>query len=498
MQECADLCDHLPGCLGFSISNTTEGLCFPTDTVSRSTSAFTPILSYARVSQHPSALAATATHGEGACLSVLRALCPSSLSRSTCRLCTGKSQRQERAAGCSADDVARYCDAMGLVWWVAAPTAHVFEDDLPTMSQYCQPSSALAVRQVQWSAVAGGTVASQLALRWLSTHVWERMLPAQPVVFDLSDLTAIGGRAATGAAAVVPALSMSVRQVGSVFAPNAEYLSERGPAFYPDILAPIYHNPTVQQHDGANLSAFEFLYDGKRNGSNGHRLSWESGGRQISNERVPGGGGPAGVSQCQRICDSQPTCNGIFLGAAGDCHTVNATNVAVATSLEGVSYRRKRIGMPLVPNITRSVWLDVTVPANTTPGLYTGSITVQQPGRTAAADLFSVPITLRVWPVSAECLQTQLRLYGKGYGFDPTIVGQLYQGLDASGHGSVPKSILDFTKFMCDRHVPAEALANSWATQRPLSDITMLLSDQCQQVRKTPSWPSSWANFSLS
>jgi hypothetical protein len=56
------------------------------------------------------------------------------------------------------------------------------------------------------------------------------------------------------------------------------------------------------------------------------------------------------LSQCQRICDSQPTCNGIFLGAAGDCHTVNATNVAMATSLEGVSYRRKHIGMPLVPN----------------------------------------------------------------------------------------------------------------------------------------------------
>ena len=95
-------------------------------------------------------------------------------------------------------------------------------------------------------------------------------------------------------------------------------------------------------------------------------------------------------------------------------------------------------------------------------------------------------ISLRVWPVRADCLRNKLGSYGKAYGFDPTIVEQLYQGRggDVVGGGepaAVPESIMAFTQFMCDRHVPAEALANSWATERPLSDIEMLLSHQCQQ-----------------
>jgi hypothetical protein len=40
---------------------------------------------------------------------------------------------------------------------------------------------------------------------------------------------------------------------------------------------------------------------------------------------------------------------------------------------------------------------------------------------------------------------------------------------------ALPKAIQTFTEFMCERHVPAEALANNWATQRPLSDIELLL-----------------------
>ena len=48
----------------------------------------------------------------------------------------------------------------------------------------------------------------------------------------------------------------------------------------------------------------------------------------------------------------------------------------------------------------------------------------------------------------------------------------------------VPAAIKNFTQFMCEHHVPAEALANSWATQRPLADIELLLANgvnQCQQ-----------------
>lgn len=100
------------------------------------------------------------------------------------------------------------------------------------------------------------------------------------------------------------------------------------------------------------------------------------------------------------------SCNGFFLGTAGDCHTVNQTNVGVATSLGGASYRRKRLGLTVVANTTRSVWLDITVPATAVPGLYTGSVAVKQSAAGASSSttaqgepqlLFTVPISLQVW-----------------------------------------------------------------------------------------------------
>ena len=458
-RECAALCDRLPGCVGFSISNTTEALCCPTNTTGRAVTTSTPVLSYARASQH-----FATTYARSSCLTIMQALCPVSLSPTSCRVCTGRSQRPEHTAGCTADDVARYC-ATELDWWVASATDHVFEDDVSTMSQYCGVAEQTR-KSIQWSAVAGGTVASQLAVRWPSTQAGA----SASLMFDIGDLTSKGGTAV----ADVSAASMSVRQLGSVFAQTAEYPNEKGAAFYPDILAPIYQG-------SINASVFEFLCFGKQNGSNGRRLSWESGGRQISNQRVAGGGGPAGAQQCQQICETEPSCNGFFLGATGDCHTVNATNVMVATSLEGASYRRKRTGLALVPNTTRSIWLDITVPTTAAPGVYTGTMVIKELAEQAA--LFSVPISLRVWQINPECLSRQLGSYGKAYGFDPTIVGQLYPSAPAPS-GDTPTSIVAFTEFMCQRHVPAEALANAWATQRPLSDIKTLLStgqNQCQQ-----------------
>ena len=217
------MCDRLPGCSGFSVDATTgDSLCYPTNTTSRSAAAFTPMLSYV---QQSVASAVTSPHSDGdACAAALRSLCPSNLSTQRCRVCTGESQHQELLAGCTTDDVAHYC-ATSVDWWVAIPTDHVFEDDLPTMSQYCsQPDSSSpgqAEQTIQWAAIAGGTVASQLALRWPSPQ----NEGAATVVFDVSDLTAVGR-------AKVPAASMSVRQLGSVFAPTGMYPSERGEFWY--------------------------------------------------------------------------------------------------------------------------------------------------------------------------------------------------------------------------------------------------------------------------
>ena len=437
---------------------------------------------------------------------MLRHLCPLSLDPTSCRVCTGHGQRDERTAGCNAEDVAKYCET-SLDWWVVPPTDHVFEDDTSTMSQYCDgdPTSSgsklQAARQsVQWSVIAGGTAATQLAVRWQSTQLDGRAR----VTLHASDFTAnaLHALGSHRAPAIIPASSLTIRQLGSVFAQTVEYSSERGEGFYPDILAPIHQ--AGERRDVINGSVFDKLYDGKVNETNGRRLAWDTGGRQLSNQRVPGGGGTAGVEQCQQICLQQVGCRGFFLGTAGDCHTVNATNVAVATGLEGVSYRRKRIGLPLVPNLTRSVWIDITVPASTVPGLYTGIVAVHQLATEGQEDssfrqgqhpLFSVPISLRIWRINPDCLAAQLGLYGKAYGFDPQAIGQLYPSPptpaawvttdgnlarsrvgDAGGNGSaLPKAIQSFTQFMCERHVPAEALANSWATQRPLSDIELLL-----------------------
>ena len=228
-EECAALCDRLPGCVGFSVSNTIDALCFPTNSTSRSVATFTPVLSYARTGQHPRGTAARHNHSGAAdsCAATLRHLCPLSLAPISCRVCTGRSQRDERTAGCRAEDVAQYC-AAGLDWWVTPPTDHIFEDDTPTMSQYCgtEPSSSgsspeQARQSVEWSVVAGGTAAAQLAMRWPSTQAGNEAR----VTIHAGDLVLSGHRAA----AIVPASSLSVRQVGSVFAQTTEYSNERGP-----------------------------------------------------------------------------------------------------------------------------------------------------------------------------------------------------------------------------------------------------------------------------
>ena len=483
VRECAALCDRLPGCVGFSISNTTESLCFPTNTTSTSMTTFTPVLSYVQASQRSPTLAPSKQSGlNDNCEAFLQKICPNSLGPASCHMCTGAKQHQEQIAGCTADDVMKFCATAEVDWWITSPTDHVFEDDLSTMSQYCEQhgesddNTGGTAHSIHWSAAAGGVDATQLVLRWPTIDA----TALATVIFEMSDLSATEGGAS------ITASSMSARQVGSVFAQTPKYANEKGSGYYPDILAPIYQK--TDQNDADDK--FELLYFGSRNGSNGRRLSWDSG-RQISNRRVAGGGGDTGVQQCQTLCKSEPTCNGFFLGAAGDCHTVNATNVAVATRLEGVSYRRKRIGLPLVANVTRSVWVDVEVPIDASPGVYTGSIVVRQlsAGTTAHIHwsdvLFRVPISLQIWPINPDCLQSQLAHFGKAYGFDPSILSQLYPSPTLSRTpAAVPKSIANFTKFMCKRHVPAEALANSWATQRPLSDIEMLLDTglhHCQQ-----------------
>jgi hypothetical protein len=52
-----------------------------------------------------------------------------------------------------------------------------------------------------------------------------------------------------------------------------------------------------------------------------------------------------------------------------ECRLVNDSSVNVATLLvDSASYQRQRTGLTLVQNITRSVWVDITVPPDTPAG----------------------------------------------------------------------------------------------------------------------------------
>lgn len=111
-------------------------------------------------------------------------------------------------------------------------------------------------------------------------------------------------------------------------------------------------------------------------------------------------------------------------------------------SVLGESYRRRRIGFALQRNITRSFWVGMVVPSATMPGNYSGSVSIACTGGTtsttstgtpngtgtgtpAAAALLTVGVDVEVWPIAAECLQRQSSRYGKAWGFDHTVVGQL-------------------------------------------------------------------------
>lgn len=179
-------------------------------------------------------------------------------------------------------------------------------------------------------------------------------------------------------------------------------------------------------------------------------------------------------------------CAGIVVqGNATVCRLVNDSAVTVATVLEGASLRRRRVGFILQPNVTRSFWVDVTIPKTAGPGNYTGNVSVTCTGvganvtagmrtttntasaamnatdTTAAssssgsdptalssgAPLITVGISVEVWPIAAECIELQTSKYGKAWGFDHEVVGRLQPNKT-----SVAIAEAEVAEFMCHRH----------------------------------------------
>lgn len=70
----------------------------------------------------------------------------------------------------------------------------------------------------------------------------------------------------------------------------------------------------------------------------------------------------------------------------------------------------------------------------------------------------AVPINLTVWPIAADCLRHSVQQFGKAWGFDSAVLDSLYA--DTLGTTTATSA---YSRFMCDYHTPAEALASGYA-----------------------------------
>ena len=331
-----------------------------------------------------------------------------------------------------------------LQWWVAHSSWHVFAMDTPSMSLYCPTR-----QRVQWAGAPGQVQASQLALR-------ASVALESPLVFRFAPLVH------TTAADQISAAALSVREVEFVYAQeNSRYDSELGSGYYPDILVPIENDAAACSMNGS-CSTFAAAF---KEGSPA-RFAFDSGGREISVDTV------SSLEECQQACERHDDCVGITLVDGEKCHSVNDSAAFVTTVLNASSRRRQQVGLTILPNETRSVWLDLHIPTNATPGRYTGALEVWPAANDGASPVLTLPISVTVWPVAAECLAKSESEFGKAYGFNTTAVQEIYR------YSPMP---IQFDDFMCDHATPAESLASGWASARPIADVQKLLGARCGQ-----------------
>lgn len=357
--------------------------------------------------------------------------------------------------------------------WVVPPTAHVFPDDTP--ASFCTPDATVPSTSIDWAGAPGTTLAAQIGLRVPSSAAAVRLqLTSSP--FTHAD----GPQ--QGKARPDISRGVSFRQVGLVYArEGGEYRSERGTSWYPDILAPILPGSCTNRRCRA-WSPVGRTGNGTT-GQLGLRLAYDTGGRQVGPSVATSWAG--GVAECQALCDNVSVCAGFTLvarrGGAASCHLVNATNVLVSTSLQTVSFRASETGLVVRASTSRAAWAELKVPPGTEAGVYTGFINVSEvtpqaiPGQ--ARVLATILVNLTVWPISHSCVQSSLASFGKAWGFDSAVVGEIYRDAPATRNPADA-----FVDMMCAHHTPPEALASSYAVSRPLSAIMSLLNQStCAQ-----------------
>jgi hypothetical protein len=386
-------------------------------------------------------------------------------------------------------------DAM-LDVWVASSTAHVFADDQG--SSFCVDNNR--VTQIDWAGAPSTTQAAQVAVRIpAGAASLQIAVQVSDLIMETTTSSTSPSSPPLSAPPSIPASMMSVRQVGFVYAAeSALYMSERGSAWYPDMLVQV---ETVSNRGGGASgsgacprtdSAYPcrtYTEVGSSSAGFGFRFSFELGGRQLSAVNVSN---TNGVAECEKECDTFPECKGFTVVTTPSatltpttmCHTVNATNVVVDTALQSTSYRAHTSSITLFPSVTRSLWIDVHIPegsnasiataATTSAGNYSGQLSLIDP--VSNTTVATVPVRLEVWPIAAECIHASSREFGKAWGFDSAVVDDAYQYTH-----NPTVSAADFERFMCDHHTPAESLASSWAAARPVEVVEKLLGSECNQ-----------------
>ena len=154
--------------------------------------------------------------------------------------------------------------------------------------------------------------------------------------------------------------------------------------------------------------------------------------------------------------------------------------------------------LQLRPNATRAVWLSLDVPRGAAAGEYAGTVHARDAATGVTA--FVVPLNLTVWPIDADCLEAAQRDFGKAWGFDRSVLNELYPnsssisrgggevgGVGGAGRGGGVAATAtveaEAEAMLCDAHVPPEAIAGqqAWANSRPVSELRRLLAPPCSQ-----------------
>ena len=118
--------------------------------------------------------------------------------------------------------------------------------------------------------------------------------------------------------------------------------------------------------------------------------------------------------------------NGAYIDISAN--DVQLSSVALDTGRFTVSDSPSLLPLQLPPNESKQIWLTISVPINSSPGVYRGVVTLSSPG---AGLQTSVPISVRVLPFKLSNPVIEYSIYYRGQ-LDPTGRGAISSELKSS------------------------------------------------------------------